>query len=70
MILMAKTPPKAKAGRPVSDSPKSILINFRVDAHVAKAIEAQRVKMGVLSFSLSDTARETLLRALKAEGLL
>jgi hypothetical protein len=65
---MAKS--KAKAGRPKADNPKSILISFRVDAATVAAIEKQRDKMGVMSFSLSDTVRETLLRALKREGLL
>ncbi len=67
---MAKEPPKRKAGRPPADNPKSVLVSFRINGDVAQALEAKRERMGVLSFSLSDTARELVLRGLKDEGLL
>lgn len=60
---------KPGSGRPVAKNPKNALISFRVSADVAAAIERHRDKMGVLSFSISDTAREIVLRALKSEGM-
>lgn len=70
MILMAKTPEKRKAGRPSADRPKSILVSFRIDERTAAALEEKRSKSGIISFSVSDMAREMILRDLKAEGLL
>ena len=67
---MAKQPAKKGRGRPTASKPKSIQIAFRIDELTATALEAKRVDMNVLSFSLSDTVREVLLRTLKAERLL
>lgn len=55
---------------PVASNPKRSIISFRVDDDVADALEKKRERMGVLSFSISDTVREMMLRQLKDEGLL
>lgn len=70
MLAMAKNPIHKSQGRPKAESPKRVLISFRIDEKVAEAIEVKRVKMGVISFSLSDTVREMMLRQLKDDGII
>lgn len=69
MLVMAKDA-KRPRGRPRAEKPMSVQVAFRVDEEVAQAIDRLRDRWGVVSFSTSDVAREVLLRALKAEGLL
>lgn len=67
---MTKKPSARKPGRPASSNPKSVLISFRINQEFAEALDKKKLAIGVLSFSPSDTAREIVLRAFKAEGLM
>lgn len=69
MAAMAKSQDK-KLGRPKAASPKRSIISFRIDDKVAQALEEKREKLGVMSFSLSDTVREMMLRQLRDDRLL
>lgn len=69
MLLMAKES-RRKAGRPVAENPKRTLVSFRLDGKIVKALEEERQAMGVLTFSLSDAARELIVRVLKERGRL
>ena len=61
---------KKGSGRPNAEKPKATVIGFRIDDEVRAAIEKRRDAIGILTFSLSDTVREILMRDLRREKLL
>lgn len=66
MLTMAQK--QQKHATPRSHGPKNALVSFRVDDRTVKGLEKMREKMGVISFSMSDVAREMVLRMLKENG--
>jgi hypothetical protein len=61
---------KGKRPEPAAGPGKRHQIAYRLDDAAHAALGRLREKMGVLSFSPSDTAREILLRKLREDGLL
>lgn len=56
-------------GRPKAANPKKTLVSFRIDSAIETALTTYRDKLNVTDLSLSDAARDLVVKALKREGL-
>ena len=59
-----------RRGRPTLQNPKRAHVNFRVDDEAKEALEKYRERLNVIGLSLSDAARDLLIKSLQKEGLL
>ena len=70
---IGKLSPAFNIATPAARKPQkepATVIGFRIDDEVRAALDKRREAIGILTFSLSDTVREILMRDLRREKLL